>query len=201
MSFILDALRKSENERQQQASPQVSVAAVGAKRSWQPGWIALAITALGAALLAVGIVWALLKPQASITAGPSATRLEESPTPAINDTVVRNLAQEARRSQVTDTPSQPSPAAAQSASPQPANQTTTNQPLTVIEAMANGLSLPHLNLDIHVYAPQSDGRFVFINANKYREGETLREGPQVEAITSDGVVLKFQGQRLLLPRD
>jgi general secretion pathway protein B len=46
----------------------------------------------------------------------------------------------------------------------------------------------------------SAGRFVFINSRKYQEGQTITEGPIVEEITPDGVILSNHGQRFMLPR-
>ncbi len=43
-------------------------------------------------------------------------------------------------------------------------------------------------------------RFVFVNMRKYLEGETLKEGPSVERITAEGVILNQRGLRFLLPR-
>ena len=53
-------------------------------------------------------------------------------------------------------------------------------------------------MDIHVYSDQPDKRFVLINSRRYREGEQLSEGPLVEAITREGAVLRYEGQRFLL---
>ena len=206
MSFILDALRKSENDRQRQASPNVSVATVDAERRWQPGWIALVVTGVGAALLAVTVVWWLLTPVAPTpSTGVRAAQERRLEDPTATTAEVRSLAQEARREKPA-AEAEPEPVATlretaatpTAASPAPSRG---DVPLTVTEAMAGGLSLPHLNLDIHVFAPQADERFVFINSRKYREQETLREGPVVREITSDGVILEIEGQRLLLPRD
>jgi general secretion pathway protein B len=61
-------------------------------------------------------------------------------------------------------------------------------------------SLPDIHLDVHVYASRPADRFVYINMRKYREGETIAEGPVLERIRRDGVVLQFQGVRFLLPR-
>jgi general secretion pathway protein B len=52
-----------------------------------------------------------------------------------------------------------------------------------------------------VYATKPAERFVYINMRKYHEGSTLQEGPVVEHIRRDGVVLKYQGLRFLLPRE
>jgi len=41
---------------------------------------------------------------------------------------------------------------------------------------------------------------VYINGHKYREGMRLTEGPTLERIRRDGVVLNTAGIRFLLPR-
>ena len=52
-----------------------------------------------------------------------------------------------------------------------------------------------LHLDVHVYSEQVQDRFVLINLRKYHEGEKLQEGPQLDAITAEGVILSLRGQR------
>jgi general secretion pathway protein B len=61
-------------------------------------------------------------------------------------------------------------------------------------------ALPELHLDVHVYATKPSDRFVYINMRKYHEGNTLQEGPVLERIRRDGVVLNYQGLRFILPR-
>jgi general secretion pathway protein B len=61
-------------------------------------------------------------------------------------------------------------------------------------------ALPELHLDVHVFATKPADRFVYINMRKYHEGNTLPEGPVVEHIRRDGVVLSYQGLRFILPR-
>ncbi len=58
--------------------------------------------------------------------------------------------------------------------------------------------LAPLRLDVHVFSPQADQRFVFINMNKYHEGDEIREGPRVATIETQGVVLDYQGQQFRL---
>jgi hypothetical protein len=60
--------------------------------------------------------------------------------------------------------------------------------------------LPELHLDVHVFATKAADRFVYINMRKYHEGAALEEGPTVERIRRDGVILNYQGVRFLLPR-
>jgi general secretion pathway protein B len=67
-------------------------------------------------------------------------------------------------------------------------------------SLTGAQALPELHLDVHVYATDPADRFVYINMRKYHEGSVLQEGPRIELIRRDGVVLNFQGLRFLLPR-
>ena len=56
-------------------------------------------------------------------------------------------------------------------------------------------------LAVNVNVEMPEDRFVFINMSKLREQSQLGEGPVVEEITPDGVVLTYLGTSFLLPRD
>jgi hypothetical protein len=58
-----------------------------------------------------------------------------------------------------------------------------------------------LNIDIHVYSEKPADRFVFINMNQYREKATLEEGPLLQEITTEGVILEYLGAVFLLPKE
>lgn len=60
-------------------------------------------------------------------------------------------------------------------------------------------SLPEMKIDAHFYSETPARRFVMINLHKYREGERLAEGPLLERIQADGLLLSYQGQRFRLP--
>ena len=62
------------------------------------------------------------------------------------------------------------------------------------------VGMPPMHLDIHVFSTNPAERFVFINMRKYTEGATLTEGPVLEKIRTDGVVLNQRGFRFVLPR-
>ena len=53
-------------------------------------------------------------------------------------------------------------------------------------------------MDVHVYSDKPGQRFVLINSRRYREGEQLKEGPVVEAITREGALLRYGEQRFML---
>jgi general secretion pathway protein B len=56
----------------------------------------------------------------------------------------------------------------------------------------------NLRLDVHVFSDRQQQRFVLINMTKYKEGEKLQEGPQLDEITPEGVILSFRGQQFRL---
>jgi general secretion pathway protein B len=59
-------------------------------------------------------------------------------------------------------------------------------------------SLPALHLDVHGYAEKPTDRFVVIDLQRYRIGDTLPAGAQVVDIVPQGVILEFHGTRFLL---
>ncbi|MEE8428936.1 MAG: general secretion pathway protein GspB [Gammaproteobacteria bacterium] len=61
-------------------------------------------------------------------------------------------------------------------------------------------SLPLISLDVHVYTEQASDRFVLINLLRYKEGDVLEEGPRVERITPEGMVLFYQGERFRITK-
>ena len=60
-------------------------------------------------------------------------------------------------------------------------------------------ALPRLRLDVLVYSSLAGDRLVFINTRKYTEGQTVEGTLRLEAITADGAILSYQGERFLLP--
>ena len=68
------------------------------------------------------------------------------------------------------------------------------------ELIARG-GVPPMHLDLHVYSNVPGQRFIFVNSRKYKQGDTLQEGPVIEEITPDGAVLNLRGSRFKLSRD
>lgn len=60
--------------------------------------------------------------------------------------------------------------------------------------------LGELAVTIHVYANQPDQRFLFLNNREYRAGEQMPSGVKVERIEPQGVVLSYADQVFRLPR-
>jgi general secretion pathway protein B len=255
VSFILDALKKSENERQRQSGPGFAEIPVAQPRNRQPWWVFAVAALLFVNLLVLLIVLLRREPQppapatgaavsapAPVTAPPASTsgpaptaaapslpvtapapqRSAPAPRPVApaaepaTAPAARTLAEaagiddpyadvdptldyealDAAASRVPAGPPivQPLPGAARVPEERVETLPTVND-----LALSGSASLPEMHLDIHVYAPVPADRFVFINMRKYVEGQKLQEGPVVERITRDGVVLNQQGLRFLLP--
>jgi general secretion pathway protein B len=226
MSFILDALKKSEMERQRQSLPGLMDTRASPRRSRWPFWAA----GLGLLLLVNLSVLTFMLWHKS----PSAVRAQRPadmlPAPAAAPPAPNHFspldtapvyAPEIPVA-TADRPSAPAPprsdtvdksdAAARSteraphhANPAPIDEDaqSDNQEVlpTISEISLSGTQkLPELHLDVHVYATKPAERFVYINMRKYHEGATLQEGPTLERIRRDGVVLNYQGLRFILPR-
>jgi general secretion pathway protein B len=72
--------------------------------------------------------------------------------------------------------------------------------LPTLDEIEGQAGLPALNVQLHVYSTKPQERFVFVNSHRYKEGDTMQEGPHVDRITPDGAELSYRGQRFVLPR-
>ena len=202
MSFILDALKKSEAERQQQAGAEFSnvPSRSGEPQSLKWLWILAFLLLVNFAFLAV----ILLRPDdsADVPAPVETVPIEQTSIakPSFEDKVA--AAKLSRPARVDPAP-EDSAAQSQPTTPPPAAAPVTRGYVpTIDEARLDGtLQVAELHLDIHVYSEDPAERFVFINMTKHREQSRLDEGPVVEEITPDGVILEHQGTTFLLPRE
>ena len=60
-------------------------------------------------------------------------------------------------------------------------------------------NLPPIQIIAHAYAQMSSKRMVIINMKRYGEGDRMREGPLIDAITPTGVLLTFEGRQFQVP--
>ncbi|MGH8260436.1 MAG: general secretion pathway protein GspB [Steroidobacteraceae bacterium] len=244
MSFILDALKKSESERQCQSGPALFEVKVAPPRH------RFAIWAIGlGGLLAINLVvvgWMLWRGGSTHAAAASAAVV--APTPASRTAALASAAgaEAPSTSAATAAPTAvrataplatAPPAVAQNAGAthaagapgaagvsaddlapavEPAHaagpEHSAQPPSGVVRETASGLpsyqqavaepgaNIPDLQLNLHVYSPQADQRFVFLNMMRVREGDTLPKGVHVDQITPDGVILSYHGKQFVLLR-
>ncbi|HXA35890.1 MAG TPA: general secretion pathway protein GspB [Steroidobacteraceae bacterium] len=231
MSFILDALKKSELERQRQSAPGLIDARTTQRRNRLPLWAAVLGALLGVNLLVLTFVLTrktapaahVVRPAAAVPtpvaapetdAAPDSAKpfspLDAAPVYAPEIPVAPLLSSNPAPSSLTRAAASGEAATggthhARRADPllsdQEANAETQEVLPSISEISLSGSqALPELHLDVHVYATKPSERFVYVNMRKYHEGAALQEGPTVERIRRDGVVLNYQGLRFILPR-
>jgi len=206
MSFILDALKKSETDRQQQGSAEFAGVPTSNRREKPPRW--LWVLGLLLAVNVVVLLGLLLRPDAQPAVSPATRPAQTTQAdPAENKDFASQVATARQNAPAREESRPTAPASTPAVSQAPAAIVpqavfNSNALPTIHELLANGtIVLPELHVDVHVYSEVSEDRFVFINMNKHMEGSRLVEGPLVKEITRDGVVLDQNGITFLLPRD
>lgn len=214
MSFILDALRKSEHERQRSEVPGLSQVPLAAPQPRLPTWALAVIGVLAVAVLVLGGAWwqSTRLPTERTAAAPTVERSVELPPPSLRSAAPsqaapsRPLAQQSGEPSLATAATSSSGAAetgapAVAASPQVDSPSGTPALPNAAALAAEGVILPPLRLELHAFSAQPRERFVFINGRKYVEGERLTEGPQLVAIEPTGAVLVHAGRRFLLVQE
>jgi general secretion pathway protein B len=251
MSFILDALKKSESERQRQSGPGVFQPRIASPRARFPVWaIALGLL-LGVNLLV--LLWVMTRPDpapetgaaapaaaapaAATSAAPTAGSAPAAAAPAaapvaaagtrFNPPLIVDptLGEDGGVSPGTApagppsspgaafnpndyVPAQPGPAApttnaaAANAAAQRDAAATAGVPsnyATREALVARGQNVPEVALSLHVYDADPARRFVFVNGQRGRDGETLSNGLRIEQILPEGAVLSWNGNRFFAP--
>jgi len=230
MSFILDALKKSETERQRQTAAEFATVPSAPQSSEPPRWIWLlgALLLVNLAVLSVALLrdgpgepdtvrTDAVSDRARIaqTTAPSRTEPAATQTPADSNggfaaRLGENPAPPRRRAEPAAVPAT-APAAVETRPPTNVAERTVAGPAsdsafealpTLTEIRLNdGVDLPDMSLDIHVFASAPENRFVFIDMQKHQEGSILDTGPRLVEITNSGVILEYRGTRFILPRE
>jgi len=225
MSLILDALKKSEAERQRGQTPNLMSPvptrpspAIAHKKSSLP-WILLTVF-LSATSIAGFFYYMKYRgiessePASLPATAPmkTATKTETQALPAIVATpppavaaIVPAAAPATPAGQTSD--AKPfSPFAEQSGTSSAPAEPAVVEPIPEIRMAGiadmpvdQRQQLPALKLSMHVYSVEAGKRFAIIDGQRVNEGSTVGEAV-VEEIRQDGVVLSVQGQSYLLPR-
>lgn len=180
MSFILDALRKSENSRLRQDHPAVFSHRIAAQRQRLPVWAMVLIALLAINLLIVAFL--LLRTTATESDTPVALVAPStvSITPAAPPTTTSSLPQ-----------GSPTAPAATTTAPPPIRSSDSSSLITRDDLLARGANPPAVDLNMHVYDANPSMRFVLLNGQRLKEGESSKEGLLLERITQEGVVLRY----------
>jgi general secretion pathway protein B len=228
MSYILDALKKADRERNLGDVPDLESAHWVVRKASRTGqWprLVAALLLFNAALLAY------LFGRDAFESTASSTHVSDPPEPAAAGADGNSAGQTLTRLErpVRESPRETRPrvnypvAPARPAQPeravgQPAQATQVSP--QVIEAptplsagagdsqwpewselpleLRSGFALPHI--DVHVYAEEPARRFVLIDLKKYREGDALDSGAVLEKINPGSIQLLYQGTRFRVDR-
>lgn len=210
MSYILDALRKSDQMRQRGATPTLAsvpppAPAASRSRRLRNGVIAVA-------LIGAGVVLGWLQPWVSKPPGdsPAAAGVRD----AADASAVAAVPMEVSPAPPAETPDAGLEAAAEPATPAPeaptAADASASVPVAAVALPATGArrdeiptlselpasmrgEIPAISIAFHAYSTSPAERRVMINGDMAREGDTLAGGLVLESITRDGVVLAYRG--------
>lgn len=205
MSLILEALKKSEQQRQREKAPSlqsihqpVTVAIVKAGRPW---WL-LAVFVLICNFAFFGYwFWrqqnTATKVQVEPAARPEATVAPLNAQSAAqpdnaNQPIAAQEGSNRQNSQSEFTQISPRGAATQSAPVDSAQRVEEINELP--ENIRN--NLPAMTFSFHVYSENPEQRTIIINDRRVREGEEVSAGLRLQAITQDGVILLFEQHRI-----
>jgi len=212
MSFILDALRKSEHERQRSTVPGLMQVPSATANPVAPRWVLPVIGVLAAAVLVLGGAWwqSTRGADEATTTAASNTRTVELPQPKPLSIVPPAAPP---RVPLAEAP-RPTAESLSAAARTTLEGAATDPAVAIDEAVAaaareptlpsatalaaEGVVLPPLHLELLAYSERRSDRFVFINGRKYVEGERLPEGLVLEAVEARGAVLSHAGRRFLL---
>ena len=195
MSFVLDALKLSEQRRSRFSRPTYAHPPPLRRRSRRGRWIA--VLAAAPVLAGVFLAWRLVAPPI-----PETGLLPEPPAGAEAHVAAESTA-------FTAPAEAPGQAAIISANdggssaqgtqghailPEPeAPATLPAEPAVRPALAAPPPHWPALTLQMLFYSPEPGRSFVQINGRNYRAGERLDSGPEVREIAADGVILAHEG--------
>jgi general secretion pathway protein B len=193
MSYILDALKKSDQQRNLGTPPTLQVAQLTVPAPKRPSILSYGL--LAAVLLGAGVAIGLLRPwqaeqlpagiepvaQPSPAAIPQQAAL--STMPAAPD-ISGNTANEIAAAPIPQKPANPVTNAQQ-------------QEVTPFDELPIPIQreIPEMTVQLHGYSNKPGERLVYINSTKLREGESLMPGLKLEQITPDGMIFSYKGYR------
>jgi general secretion pathway protein B len=209
MSYILDALRKSDQQRQRGATPTLSAAPAIAAEPKRPAFLLYSL--LAAALVSSGVVVGWLRPwlpeQPAPAVQPSAAKpLQSSPSQAAPAPlpVLPDMTKKPDPVQFPPAPATPpqAPAAAPKVVPEKPANTGLNDPMQEPGVMALAelplsiqQEIPKMQISLHAYSAKPKDRLVSIDNRLLREGDSPAPGIRLEQITPDGMIFSYKGYR------
>ncbi|MDB6062859.1 MAG: hypothetical protein JWM78_2962 [Verrucomicrobiaceae bacterium] len=198
MSLILDALKKSERERQREKTPDLQSIHQPLPRrevrSRRHLWIIAAVVFVNAAVL---MYWRLQQPSLSVAANSIAAKSAE---PAVTNAPLTEAKKIIPAVPGVTTNATPDEYTRIAPTQNAAAQTSAVSDLRIEEVselpedVRN--NLPAMTFSFHVYSTNPQQRTIIINNKRMREGDEVSSGLQLQTITDDGVILLYAAHRI-----
>ncbi len=219
MSYILDALRKADQQRRRGAAPTLLTLQPSAVVRKRPAY--LKYGALATVLIVAGIVIGWLRPWQTERAVPVSVAVKPIESNPIDSKPPESTARQPAPA-ASEMPAQPPPGSPAQAKPQtdglpseanaPASGKSAAPPerrVDIAAADAAGETviameklpasvlqeLPKMTVSVHAYSDTPAKRLVGIGSRIVREGDYVLPGLQLEEITPDGMILSYKGYR------
>lgn len=199
MSYILDALKKSDQERQQGAGPSLQTIHRPHHRSTERGWLyILSILVLVLILALIGLsAWYLIEVNDRKIAlpAPNAEVIKE-PQPLKLNTLSGNSQGHTRENSNLVLSSDTSISSAPAHPSAPNNQVVipfSELPLRVRNA------IPSMTFSFHVYSDNPERRTIIINGRRVKQGAAIDNQLMLNEITPNGVIFSWQDYQFSIP--
>jgi hypothetical protein len=188
MSYLLKALQKAEQERQQKIHVEHDEPITIQQKSSLPIGLVLLVV-----LLLVVTLWQVWPSTADMSADEFS---EESFSTSAKKVILKEPA--ILEQEVLPLPQLETLKGHEAAS-QPAITLAKAKDLSQLTAQELA-RIPSLNLASHIYSSAAEFRSVVINDQTYKEGALIRAGLILEEINQSGIVINIHGQRVELPK-
>lgn len=186
MSYILDALKKSDQERQQNNGPTLQTVQrpqLTASRPAAGPWPVVALSVVLVLLLVLAGGYYVFFVPSPVSVASQAPAVINSPAPAI-----ATPAAEAKP--VTEPPA----TAISEAVPPPPALPVSKPVLVELWQLPDDVQqqLPAMTFSFHVYSDNPQRRTIIINKRRVKQGDTIASGLVLEEITEQGIILDWQ---------
>jgi len=200
MSLILDALKKSEQERQRDKAPGLQSIHQPITRPVQKNdrWQKLVLLVLLAVNVGALIYWYAQKKSDTSPMATSAIATAEQPAIAASPPATGSVQRAEPPTAAVAPPAAEytkiSPAQNQNSSARAAISQSIEEVGELPDEVRN--NLPAMTFSFHVYSLNPQQRTIIINNRRMREGDEVSAGVQLQEITEDGVILGYEQHRI-----
>lgn len=192
MSYILDALKKSEQERGQGDIPNVQTvhsSSLNYGNNKKTYWPYILITAVLLNLLAISYFIFDKEKDMDINSQPASELASESAAPTFKETLKQIGEEDFKKEE------KPTVKPIQKKLPKTINSNTSLLSITDYYDLPDSTKnrLPDINVSAHVFSTNPLQRSIVINNNFMEEGEYISKKLFLHEITQDGAILDFEG--------